>query len=166
MPPARATRLPFPVACGGVRFRWDRLDARSALMIAIAPAIYSLVVPLALLHAWIWLYEHLCFPVFGIPLVPWHAYVVLDRHRLAYLNGLERLNCAYCSYANGLFAYVREVAARTEAFSCPIQHARPVLDPHRLYRSFARFGDARAYKDYLKEHPIARTTVRPRKRRA
>lgn len=135
------------------------------LMLALAPAIYSLIVPLVILHAWIWLYERLCFPVFGIPLVPWHAYVVLDRHQLAYLNRLERLNCAYCAYANGLFAYVREVAARTEAYWCPIKHARPVRDPHRLYRSFARFGDARAFKNYLKDHPPSQVAPRARRRR-
>jgi hypothetical protein len=37
-----------------------------------------------------------------------------DRGKLCYLNLLERINCAYCSYGNGLIAYVVEIAARTE----------------------------------------------------
>jgi len=47
--------------------------------------------------------------------------VVFDRAGLAYLNALEKLNCAYCSYGNGVIAYAREVAARTEQYWCPIK---------------------------------------------
>ena len=31
---------------------------------------------------------------------------------LAYLNGIEKLNCTFCSYANGLIAYVRRDRSR------------------------------------------------------
>ena len=41
-----------------------------------------------------------------------HAF---DRGGLKYLNLLERLNCAYCSYGNGVLAYGVEVAARNRA---------------------------------------------------
>lgn len=30
-------------------------------------------------------------------------YVVFDRRHLAYLNAIEKLNCAYCEYGNGVF---------------------------------------------------------------
>ena len=39
-------------------------------------------------------------------------YPVFDRAHLAYLNPLEKLNCAYCSYANGLLSFVKEVVGR------------------------------------------------------
>jgi hypothetical protein len=32
----------------------------------------------------------------------------IDRHRLGYLNVIEKANCVYCSYANGVVAYVRD----------------------------------------------------------
>ena len=60
-------------------------------------------------------------------------YFVFDRHHLAYLNAIEKLNCAYCSYANGLVAYVREIAGRTEQFWCPIKHARRAIGAHAHY---------------------------------
>ena len=73
----------------------------------------------------------------------------IDRHRLAYLNGLEKLNCLYCSYANGVIAYVRDIAARTEQYWCPIRHARRVRHPHERYESFAAYGDAAGFRRTL-----------------
>jgi len=57
--------------------------------------------------------------------------------------------CVYCGYANGLIAYVREIAARTEQYWCPIKHARPIPAPHARYRVFFEYGDARAYRQEL-----------------
>jgi hypothetical protein len=70
----------------------------------------------------------------------------MDRRRLAYLNGIEKANCTFCSYANGLFAYVREVAARTEQYWCPIKHARRIAAPHRRYDAFFDYGDAEGFR--------------------
>jgi hypothetical protein len=42
--------------------------------------------------------------------------MIFDRTHLAYLNLVEKINCAYCSYGNGLAAYLREIAARTEQY--------------------------------------------------
>jgi hypothetical protein len=95
------------------------------------------------------LYQAVCFPVYGIPQVRRRDYLVFDRGQLAYLNAIEKLNCAYCSYANGLLALVREVAARTEEYWCPIKHARRVLGVHARYGSFVDFGDAEAYRHEL-----------------
>ncbi|HJO37461.1 MAG: hypothetical protein QGG24_09435 [Vicinamibacterales bacterium] len=75
-----------------------------------APVIYSAIVPIALIDVWLTLYQTICFPVYGIPRVPRSRFLVVDRHHLAYLNGIEKLNCVYCGYANGMFAYLREVA--------------------------------------------------------
>src|SRR4029079_2678571 len=95
-----------------------------------APIIYSLVVPVAILDLWITVYQQLCFPVYGIARVRRSGYIVIDRHHLGYLNGIEKLNCMYCSYANGVFGYVREIAGRTEQYWCPIRHAKRIRNPH------------------------------------
>ncbi|HEX9881575.1 MAG TPA: hypothetical protein VGA65_03620, partial [Hyphomicrobium sp.] len=84
------------------------------LVVLTAPVIYGLIVPLVLLELSVMLYQAICFPAYGIVKVRRRDYLVFDRGQLAYLNALEKLNCAYCSYANGLIAFVREVAARTE----------------------------------------------------
>ena len=76
-------------------------------------------------------------------------YLAIDRHQLSYLNLIEKLNCMYCGYCNGLAAYVREAAARTEQYWCLIKHARRTADPHRHSGSFSDYGDAAAYHQRL-----------------
>ena len=126
------------------------IDA-NPLIILSAPVIYSLLVPIALVDLWVMAYQAICFPIYRIPRVRRRDYLIFDRHHLAYLNSIEKLNCAYCSYANGAIAFVREVAARTEVYWCPIKHARRVLGPHPHYQGFADFGDAEGFRDRLKQ---------------
>jgi hypothetical protein len=127
------------------------LNARP-LVVLTAPVIYSLIVPLVLLDLFVMLYQAVCFPVYGIAKVPRSDYFVFDRAHLAYLNAIEKLNCAYCTYANGLIAYVREVASRTEEYWCPIKHARRVVGTHARYSGFEDYGDAEAYRGQLERH--------------
>ena len=119
------------------------------LSLLTAPVIYSLLLPLVMLDFWVTLYQSVCFPIYGIPRVPRRRYFALDRHKLAYLNAIERVNCTFCSYANGLIAYVREVAARTEQYWCPIKHARIIPVPHSRYHLFFDYGDAERYRREL-----------------
>jgi hypothetical protein len=121
------------------------------LVVVTAPVIYSLIIPVALLDLSVMLYQAICFPVYKIPKVRRRDYWVFDRHHLAYLNLIEKINCAYCSYCNNAIAFVREVASRTEVYWCPIKHARRVLGPHPHYQGFADFGDAKAYREKLEE---------------
>jgi hypothetical protein len=125
------------------------LDA-NPLMILSAPVIYSLVVPVALVDLCVIAFQAICFPVYKIPKVRRSDYLVFDRHHLAYLNIIEKINCAYCSYVNGAFAFIREVGARTEIYWCPIKHARRVLGPHPHYQGFADFGDAEGFRERIK----------------
>ena len=78
-------------------------------------------------------------------------YIVIDRQSLAYLNIFEKINCMYCGYANGVYAFAREIAGRTEMYWCPIKHAHKVLDSHRYYPEFSAFGDADNYRKHLTE---------------
>lgn len=119
---------------------WIRsAEVRNALS---APFIYSMIVPFLLLDLGLSIYQAVCFRLYRIPLVDRTRYIVIDRHRLGYLNVIERLNCVYCGYANGLLAYAREITARTEQYWCPIKHARRVLDSHGRYARFLDYGDA------------------------
>lgn len=115
------------------------------LVIVTAPVIYATILPLVLLDLFVTLYQTICFPVYGIPKVRRADYFVFDRHHLAYLNAIEKLNCAFCSYANCLIAYVREIAARTEQYWCPIKHARRVIGSHSRYAKFEDYGDAEGF---------------------
>ena len=167
----------YRIEQGRVRFERDVREAHSRLRRSIprylresrilnlltAPVIYSMIVPIALLDVWISLYQAICFRAYGIARVKRSAYIVIDRHHLAYLNGIEKLNCLYCSYANGVFAFVREVAGRTEQYWCPIRHAKRVHAPHTHYREFVDYGDAKGYhrrlihlRKELADEPVAR----------
>jgi hypothetical protein len=116
------------------------------LSLLTAPVIYSLLLPLVVLDVWVTLYQSICFPIYGMARVCRRRYFALDRHKLAYLNGIEKANCTFCSYANGLLAYVQEVAARTEQYWCPIKHARAIPAPHQRYHVFLDYGDAHGYR--------------------
>lgn len=121
------------------------------LVVLTAPVIYVVIVPMIVLDIFVMIYQAVCFPIYGIPMVRRRDYLVFDRHHLAYLNIIEKINCAYCSYFNQAIAFVREVASRTEVYWCPIKHARRVLGPHPHYTGFADFGDAQAYRERVVE---------------
>ncbi len=125
-----------------------------------APIIYFMLVPLVLLDLTTIMFQATCFRIYGIARVDRSRYVAIDRHRLDYLNWIEKLNCDYCSYANGVLAFAREVAARTEQYWCPIKHARRVLGPHSRYAEFVAYGDAEAWS---RDVPGLREAVRARK---
>ncbi len=129
-----------------LRIGIPRFLRRSGLLAVLAaPVVYGLIVPLVLLDLAVVLFQAVCFPVYGIAKAVRSEYVVIDRHRLGYLNGIEKLNCAYCGYANGVIAFIHEVASRAEEHWCPIKHARKVRPPHRRYYDFADYGDAEGY---------------------
>jgi hypothetical protein len=122
----------------------------SFLTILSAPIIYMMVLPAFLLDFCLYVYQAICFPVYGIPRVKRSDHIVLDRHYLKYLNFIERLNCDYCSYFNGLSSYAVEIAARTEQYWCPIKHASGKTR-HSCYHLFFDYGDAAAYRTKLAE---------------
>lgn len=119
------------------------------MVVLTAPVIYALIIPFALLDLFVTVYQAICFPVYGIARVRRSDYIILDRHALGYLNSLQKLNCVYCGYCNGLIAYVREVAGRTERYWCPIKHALRLRDSHGHYPEFFDFGDAEAFRTRL-----------------
>jgi hypothetical protein len=132
------------------------------------PVIYSLAVPFLLLDLWVSLYQVICFPIYGIPKVRRRPYFAMDRHKLVYLNTIEKANCFYCSYATGVVGFVRAVVARTEHYWCPIKHGGAVLAPHSHYRHFFDYGDAEGYRRDLprlrKALQTPRMLMRPRHR--
>ena len=117
----------------------------------ISPFVYVLFIPLLFLDLCVWLFQKICFSVWGIEHVRRSDFIVVDRRHLAYLNGIEKLNCVYCGYANGLIAYVQEIAARSEQYWCPIKHAIRTKAAHRRYRQFLDYGDADGFRDRLEE---------------
>ncbi len=117
--------------------------------IMTAPVIYLCLIPALLMDLVVTIYQAICFRAYGIPRVIRSDYIVIDRHNLQYLNPVEKMNCVYCGYFNGLIAYVQEIAARTEQYWCPIKHARKLTNIHSRYHKFIEYGDSAAFQDNL-----------------
>jgi hypothetical protein len=121
------------------------------LTILSAPIIYAMIIPTVLMDIGLWIYQAVCFPIYGIPKVKRCDHIVFDRHSLKYLNLLERFNCDYCSYFGGLSSYAMEISARTEQYWCPIKHAYGKAQRHSRVHLFVDYGDAEAYRLKLVE---------------
>jgi hypothetical protein len=127
------------------------LQTSRFLVVLTTPVIWMCLIPIALSDLIGSIYQAICFPIYGIPKVRRRDYLAFDRHRLSYLNFMEKLNCEYCAYANGILAYFTEIAARTEQHWCPIKHARCVKCAHSRYKKFFDFGDAETYRQHVEE---------------
>jgi hypothetical protein len=167
----RAQHLRYELKNRRVVFEREVLDAHRAfrihlahyvlnarfLSIATAPIIYAMVVPLAFLDLSMSIYQAICFTAYGVPKVRRGDYIIFDRHKLAYLNALQKFNCVYCSYGNGMIAYVQEIASRTEAYWCPIKHAQSTKSFMPRYARFSDYGSAETYhEDFERNREEAR----------
>lgn len=130
-------------------FKW--LVTNRPQNLITGPIIYSMVVPMLFLDLCVSFYQATCFPIYGITKVRRGDYIVFDRQQLEYLNFIEKFHCTYCAYGNGLMAYVSEIVGRTEAYFCPIKHARKVLGKHAHYARFLDYGEADDYADKLEK---------------
>lgn len=127
------------------------LSSFPVLAIFTIPFIWSMMIPALLVDIFVTIYQSVCFPIYKIPKVKRSEYVVIDRYNLFYLDRVEKINCWYCEYFNGVIGYTREIAARTEQFWCPIKHSKPQMDMHSRYDKFFDFGDYIAYRRDLEK---------------
>ena len=156
-------KLDYRLEQGKIRFQQSALATQRALRIDLyhylressilfiltSPVIYSMLIPLLLLDLFMTIYQAICFPIYRIKKVKRSDYLIIDRQHLAYLNLIEKVNCMYCGYGNGLLSYGLEIASRTESFWCPIKHAKKPKDAHSRYHSYAEYGDAKGYREGL-----------------
>ena len=112
-----------------------------------APFVYILILPLIVLDIFIEIYKHICFRLYGIELIKRKSYIRIDRHKLGYLNLLEKLNCAYCGYANGLLNYAVAIAGATEKYWCGIKHKKynGFKEP-KHHKNFLEYSDKKAFR--------------------
>ena len=120
------------------------------------PFIWMVLAPVITLHIFVEIYHQVCFRLYDVERVRASAYFNFDRQKLSYLSFLDKLNCGYCSYVNGVFAYVGEIGRRTEYYWCGIKHANHPDNPIFAYQDkFANYGDEAAYES-IREHRCKR----------
>lgn len=114
------------------------------------PFIWGLLVPVILLHISVFIYQAVAFRLYGIKRIQLRSYMNLDREKLSYLSLFDKFNCLYCSYANGVFAYVSEIGHHTEYYWCGVKHRNQPENPVFAYQDkFAAYGSKKEYDEVL-----------------
>lgn len=105
------------------------------------PFIYALIIPIFALDIMVSLYQSVCFPIYRIPKIRRSHFIHIPRKGLESLNIVDRLNCYYCSYANGVLRYTQKIAAETEKMWCPIrQRLKPGYQEPSHHTDFSENG--------------------------
>ena len=126
---------------------WETIFTAEIREIISFPFIWFMLIPTIILDICLFIYQNTAIRLYKIPLAKRSDYVVFDRKQLAYLNWIQKLDCIYCSYVNGLFQYAVEVAWRTEKYWCPIKHAKKKAWTHDWEEHFADYGDVEGFKE-------------------
>lgn len=116
--------------------------------LSVYPVIYPAVIFVILLDVWIEIYHRVAFPCYGVAFIRRRDYIKIYRHRLRYLNPMQKFNCVYCGYANGVIQYMARIIAETESYWCGIQHRNRdgFIEPaHHI--DFLKFGDKERFKE-------------------
>jgi hypothetical protein len=124
---------------------------RSVRHLVSIPFIWMMIIPMVIFDIFMEVYHRICFPLYGIKIVKRSEYIRMDRQKLSYLKFYQKVNCAYCGYANGLMHYGTRIAGDTEKYWCGIQHKQtPGFHPQEHHKTFLKYGDVKAYKKYCK----------------
>lgn len=111
------------------------------------PFIWGMLIPIMILDFFLEIYHNVCFRLYKIPLVKRSNYLSFDRGKLNYITTLDKANCTYCSYANGLFNYAIAISGKTEEYWCAIKHKdkKGFISPTH-HKNFITYGDKNAFK--------------------
>ena len=160
---AQEKHISYEINNGYVRFEKNVLDKQRENMknllayfrdipllhLFSSPIIYMMVIPAVLLDVTLFIYQQVIFKIYKFKLVKRSDYILYDRQYLGYLNPIEKLNCMYCSYFNGLMHYAVAIGSRTELYFCPIKHAKKIVYEHEYYNDFLAYGDEDKYQTKL-----------------
>jgi len=156
--------ISYEIQNGYVRFEKDVLDKQKENMknllawfreipllhLLTSPLIYGMIIPAILLDVILFFYQQIIFRIYKFESLKRSDYIIFDRQYLGYLNSIEKFNCMYCSYFNGLMHYASAIASRTELYFCPIRHAKKVAYQHEYYDELFEYGLGNDYQEKLK----------------
>jgi len=90
--------------------------------ILTTPLILLAIIPIMILDFYVEIFHRFSFPFYKIPYIKRNIYIRIDRHKLPYLNPLQKMYCVYCGYSNGVLQYWVRIFAETEKYWCGIKH--------------------------------------------
>jgi len=115
---------------------------RNILIALFAVAImYGMIIPIIIMDLSTRVYQLVYFNAANIPLIPSSDYISFDRWDLTKLSLIQKINCQYCSYANGIAAWTKAVVNQTELYSCAIKnhHQKNGQEHHKDFISYEEF---------------------------
>ncbi len=156
--------ISYDIQNGYVRFEKEVLDKQKENMknllawfreipllhLLTSPLIYGMLIPAILFDIILFLYQQIIFRIYKFESLKRSDYIIFDRQYLGYLNSIEKFNCMYCSYFNGLMHYASAIASRTELYFCPIKHAKKIAYKHEYYDELFEYGVGNDYQEKLK----------------
>ena len=114
--------------------------------ILTTPVIFLAIVPIIILDLYVEIFHRFAFPFYKIPYVKRKNYIRIDRHKLSYLNPLQKLYCAYCGYSNGILQYWIRIFGETEKYWCGIQHSEGKgFLPQSHHSEFIKYDNKEEY---------------------
>ena len=123
--------------------QFNTYPERTFRHILSTPFIYGMIIPILFLDVSIEIYHRVSFPLYGLPYVNRSKYIKIDRHKLRKLSYTEKINCAFCGYANGVLSYSATIAGVTEKYWCSIKHKADVdfVEPkhHRDFENYTTY---------------------------
>lgn len=139
---------------------WRYAVPRNIRHFVSIPFIYMMIVPALILDIFVSVYNAVALPLYHIPKVSRKDHFIFDRQFLAYLNVIQKINCVYCSYVNGLFSYASEIGARTERYWCPIKAAHRPKYYHSWYKDFADYGNPEQWSEKFNQADCFRPQIK------
>lgn len=100
------------------------------------PFIYGMLIPMIIFHILIELYHRIVFSLYDIEYVDYKQHFIFKRYKLNKLTLLQKINCIYCEYGNGLASYIKSIIGKTEVYWCPIKNGRNKNFTHEYYNKF------------------------------
>ncbi len=117
------------------------------------PFILFIAIPIVILDISLEIYHQISFRLLKIPIIKRSSYIKIDRYKLKYLNIFEKIFCAYCGYANGLFQYAVVIAAKTEKYWCGIKHKKDLnLKEPKHHKNFVKYGDEKKFNEKYRKN--------------
>lgn len=135
---SKSSLLPTITECHAKRLGWVRTLAGGFSMYLSIPFWILCHITVAT-----FLYQLVIRPVFKTKRLAWSNYVILDRHRIDGLVAIDKFNCLFCGYANGLTTLINNELDQLNQLPAKLSTGRSILSAFAslIILPFAIIGD-------------------------
>ncbi len=127
-------------------------DKREIQKILSIPFIWAPIIAIIIFDIFLEVYHRICFPLYGLPVVKRSKYIKIDRHKLKYINFIQKVNCVYCGYVNGFMNYASKIIGETEKYWCGIRHDKTdknFIEPKHHSEFVLDYNNENQFREFL-----------------